>query len=54
VALGLGVAAADVQAVREAAEAEVAAAVAAARAAPPPPPEQAYEDVLTLGAGVWR
>jgi pyruvate dehydrogenase E1 component alpha subunit len=54
VAMGLGIPSTDLQAVRVEAEAEVAAAVAAARAAPPPPPEQAYEDVMTLGAGVWR
>ncbi len=54
VALELGMQASDLHAVRVEAEADVAAAVAAARAAPPPAPEQAYEDVMTLGAGVWR
>jgi acetoin:2,6-dichlorophenolindophenol oxidoreductase subunit alpha len=44
---------ADVQALRDAAEAEIAAAVAAAQAAPGPDRSAAYTDVQTVGEGRW-
>jgi pyruvate dehydrogenase E1 component alpha subunit len=52
--LGAGTRAADIDAVDAAARAEVEAALAAAAAAPWPEPAQAFEDVVTTGAGSWQ
>jgi pyruvate dehydrogenase E1 component alpha subunit len=51
--LALGGQAAQVDALRAAAQAEVDAAVAAAEAAPPPEADAAFADVQDLGAGRW-
>ena len=52
--LALGVEAAAVDALDTRARAEIAAAQAAAEAAPWPQEHEAYEDVTTIGAGVWQ
>jgi acetoin:2,6-dichlorophenolindophenol oxidoreductase subunit alpha len=49
----LGVAAAELQGIRDAAEREIAAAVAAAHAAPWPEAARAYGDIQDTGAGRW-
>ncbi len=52
--LQVGATAAEVDAIDNAAAAEIAAAVAFADASPPPDPAAAFSDVQTLGAGRWR
>jgi pyruvate dehydrogenase E1 component alpha subunit len=51
---GQGHAAGALDAVMSEAQAEMASAVEIASAAPWPDPAAAYEDVNTVGAGVWR
>jgi len=51
--LEAGVAAAEIDAVDAAAQAEIEAALAHADAAPWPEPSEAFEDVVTTGAGQW-
>jgi len=52
--LGLGVTAADVDAIDAAAQAEIADAMAEAQVAPWPEPAAAFEDIINTGAGTWR
>ena len=53
--LAQGVAAADIDAIDEAAQAEIAAALTEAEAAPWPKAAEAYDDIVsTAGAGPWR
>ena len=52
--IAAGVSAASLDALDAAAKAEIDAAVVLAQAAPWPEPRDAYEDVMTTGAGVWR
>jgi pyruvate dehydrogenase E1 component alpha subunit len=52
--LAAGVAAAAVDELDARARAEIAAAQAAAEAAPWPAEHEAYDDVTTIGAGVWQ
>jgi acetoin:2,6-dichlorophenolindophenol oxidoreductase subunit alpha len=49
----LGVGAADLREIRDAAEREIAAAVAAAHAAPWPDAARAYGDIQDTGSGRW-
>ena len=51
--LAAGTGAAEIEAIDQAARAEIAAAVAFADASPPPDPAAAYTDVQTMGAGAW-
>jgi pyruvate dehydrogenase E1 component alpha subunit len=50
----MGVAEAEIEQARNAAQAEVAAAVAAATAAPVPETALAYTDIQDTGAGRWH
>jgi TPP-dependent pyruvate/acetoin dehydrogenase alpha subunit len=52
--LGAGASAAEIDAVDAAARAEIDAALAVADAAPWPQAGDAFEDVVTTGAGQWR
>jgi pyruvate dehydrogenase E1 component alpha subunit len=51
--LALGAKATDVDAIDAAAHAEIEAALACADAAPWPEPDEAFQDIVTTGAGSW-
>ena len=51
--LALGAGAAEVDAIDAAAHAEIEAALACADAAPWPEPDEAFQDIVTTGAGQW-
>ena len=51
--IGLGVTGADIEAVESQVKAEIDTALQTAEAAPWPEVGDAYEDIMTTGAGVW-